>query len=284
LDRSEAPLTVDEALRLNAKRLSPYSSSARLDVEVLLAHVLRAGRASLLSRLADPVSDSDLALLESLVARRGRGEPVAYLTGHKEFYGLDLYVNEAVLVPRPETESIVSACLEALGDEEDSQLADIGTGSGAILVAVGVRNPLVGLVGTDISAPALQVANINCERHGLAGRARLFQGHLLEPLEGPVNVIAANLPYVAPGEASPEVATWEPRVAVFGGGEDGSALIREFLSVAPGYLLPGGTVVMETAHSQGRLVEQLAREAFPAARVEVRKDLSGYDRIVVVKT
>jgi release factor glutamine methyltransferase len=107
---------------------------------------------------------------------------------------------------------------------------------------------------------------------------------LLEPLPNRVNVIVANLPYVSPGEASPDVATWEPNVAVFGGGEDGTDTIRRFLQMAPGYLLPGGMVVMETAYSQGRIVSDLARAAFPGATVEVRRDLAGYDRIVVVKT
>ncbi|MDQ3931171.1 MAG: protein-(glutamine-N5) methyltransferase, release factor-specific, partial [Chloroflexota bacterium] len=115
-------------------------------------------------------------------------------------------------------------------------------------------------------------------------RVTLYLGNLLEPLPCAVDVIAANLPYVPPGEASPEVATWEPNVAVFGGGEDGTAIIREFLAKAPGYLMPGGSIVMETAHSQGALVSGLAGAAFPSAQVEVRKDLAGYDRIVVIRT
>jgi release factor glutamine methyltransferase len=102
-------------------------------------------------------------------------------------------------------------------------------------------------------------------------------------LPEPVNVLAANLPYVSPGEASPDVATWEPNVAVFGGGDDGSALIRQFLAQAPRYLLPGGTIVMETAHSQGAIVSQLAADAFPLAEVTVHKDLAGYDRIVIIR-
>ena len=152
------------------------------------------------------------------------------------------------------------------------------------MIAVAVHRPDVRVFGTEISPGALEVARRNCERHGLGERARLYLGNLLEPLEAPVDVIAANLPYVPPGEVSPEVATWEPEVAVRGGGEDGTGLIRQFLSAAPRYLLPGGGVVVETAHSQGATVAGLARAAFPSASVEVRKDLAGYDRIVVVKT
>lgn len=276
-------MTIAEALGQGSKRLSLFSSTPRLDAEVLLAHILRTERASLLAHSTDRLSENDGSTFNALIERRSHGEPVAYLTGHKEFYGLELYITPNVLVPRPETESVVEACLEALPASEVSQLADIGTGSGAILVAVAKNRPFLQAYGVEISPEALEVARRNCEAHGVADRVTLYLGHLLQPLPGKVNVIAANLPYVPPGEASPDVATWEPKVAVFGGGEDGTALIREFLAAAPGYLLPGGTIVMETAYSQGALVSALAREAFPNAVVEVRKDLAGLDRIVVIK-
>jgi len=241
-------------------------------------------RAHLLARPDEPLTLSQQTTFDSLIVRRFAGEPVAYLTGHREFYSLDLIVTKDVLVPRPETESVVEACLDALPGSGISQLADIGTGSGAILVAVALQRAKIQAHATDISRHAIEVARANCQRFGISDRVQLFVGNLLDPLPGPVNVIAANLPYVAPGEAEPEVANWEPQVAVFGGGEDGTALIRKFLSKAPGYLLPGGTVVMETAYSQGKIVSNLARQAFPGAHVEVRKDLAGYDRIVVIRT
>ncbi len=271
-------------LRQAAKRLSPYSSSPRLDAEVLLAHLLHTGRASLLARSISSLDPAVLSSYGELVERRATGEPIAYLTGHKEFYGLDLCITPDVLVPRPETESAVEVCLQVLPITEMSQMADIGTGSGAILVAVCKHRPLVKAFGTDISPAAIEVAGHNCRTHGVEGQVTLLVGHLLEPLPGKVDLIVANLPYVPPGEASPDVATWEPKVAVFGGGEDGTALIREFLAEAPRYLSPGGTVIMETAHSQGKIVSELARAAFPGASVEVRKDLAGYDRIIVVQT
>jgi release factor glutamine methyltransferase len=278
-------MTIDEALRLGTKRLSLCSSTPRLDSEVLLAEVLKRGRASLLAHLTLGLSPEELGAFDCGIERRAKGEPVAYITGHKEFYGLDLLLTPEVLVPRPETESLVEACLEALPEGEVSQVADIGTGSGAVLIAVGSQRPLVELFGTDISPQAVEVARLNCERHGLSDRSHLYAGDLLEPLEGlTFNVIAANLPYVPPGEAEPDVATWEPRVAVFGGGSDGTDVIRRFISQAPPYLRPGGRVVLETAHSQGKLISALAKSAFPGARVTVRKDLAGYDRIVVVDT
>jgi release factor glutamine methyltransferase len=275
-------VTVGEALQQAAKRLSLCSTSPRLDAEVLLAHTLAIARAALLARLNDPLSITSARDFQAAIERRARGEPVAYITGHKEFYGLDLYITKDVLVPRPETESVVEACLSLLPPM--GLFADIGTGSGAILVAVTKHHLGVTSYGTDISQAALSVAARNCERHGLQERVTLLQGNLLAPLSHKMDVIAANLPYVSPGEAAPDVATWEPNVAVFGGGEDGTALIREFLAAAPGYLLPGGSVVMETAYSQGAIVSELARTAFPGANIEVKKDLAGYDRIVIIKT
>ncbi len=277
-------MTIAEALGQGSKRLSFFSSTPHLDAEVLLAHLLQRGRASLLAHATDRLSEAQAVDFDALIVRRSHGEPVAYLTGHKEFYGLDLYITPDVLVPRPETESVVEACLHALPDGESSQLVDIGVGSGAIIIAVAKNRPLLRAYGVEISPQALEVARKNCELHGVSDRVTLYLGHLLQPLPDKVDVIAANLPYVPPGEASPDVATWEPKVAVFGGGEDGTSLIREFLSAAPNYLLPGGTVVMETAYSQGVLVSGLAREAFPNAAVEVRKDLAGLDRIIVIKS
>jgi release factor glutamine methyltransferase len=216
--------------------------------------------------------------------RREQGEPIAYITGHKEFYGLDLVVTKDVLVPRPETESVVDACLRALPKDEPASFADIGTGSGAILVAVAAHRPHLRAYGTEISPAACEVAQLNCTRHDVADSVQLFVGNLLDPIPEPLNVIAANLPYVSPGEAEPDVATWEPQIAVFGGNHDGTATIRNFLAQAPRYLLSGGMIVMEVAHSQGKIVSDLAQQAFPNAAVQIQKDLAGYDRIITIKT
>jgi release factor glutamine methyltransferase len=277
-------MTVVEALRWGKERLALHSSTPRLDAEVILSHLLSIDRAALLARPAhrlDPQAQEDY---RHLIDRRKHGEPVAYITGHKEFYGLDLIVTKDVLVPRPETESLVEACLRALPEHKVASFADIGTGSGAILVAIAVHRPCIRAYGTDISPQAIEIARQNCERHAVADRVSLYVGSLLTPLPGPVEVIAANLPYVSPGEAEPDVATWEPQVAVFGGGHDGTDTIRDFLAHAPDYLLPGGTIVLETAHSQGNIVSNLARAAFPNAHVEIRKDLANYDRIVLINT
>jgi release factor glutamine methyltransferase len=237
-----------------------------------------------LARFADPLPGASLGEYSALVSRRARGEPIAYITGHKEFYGLDLEITPAVLVPRPETESVVELCLSVLPEGDISHLADIGTGSGAIAVAVAVNNPDVRVLATEIAADGIEVARRNAIRYHVSDRVTFLQGDLLAPLPHPVDVIAANLPYVPLGEAERDVATWEPRIAVFGGGGDGTETILRFLRDAPAYLKPGGTVVMETAYSQGAAVSEAAHRAFPGADIEVKKDLSGYDRLVVVRT
>ncbi len=213
----EKTATVDEALRHGAMRLRPCSSTPRLDAEVLLAFVLGNSRAAVLARFADPLPGASLAEYSALVSRRERGEPIAYITGHKEFYSLDLEITPAVLVPRPETESVVELCLNVLPRGEISHLADIGTGSGAIAVAVAVNNPDVRVLATEIAPNAIEVARRNAARHRVSDRVTFLEGDLLAPLPHPVDVIAANLPYVPPGEAERDVATWEPRIAVFGG-------------------------------------------------------------------
>jgi release factor glutamine methyltransferase len=277
-------MTVVQVLQEAAQRLSPHSASPRLDAEVLLGRLLGWDRAWLLAHGDFTLSGEQAAAYGSLIERRGRGEPVAYLTGHREFYGLDLLITPDVLVPRPETESVVDACLKYIPEGEISQMADIGTGSGAIVVAVCKYRPLLRAFATDLSEPALAVAMENANRLGVAEQITFLHGDLLQPVPHPVNLIAANLPYVPPGEAAPDVAAWEPHMAVFGGGEDGTELIRRFLDDVPRYLLPGGQVVMETAHSQGALVSELAKSAFPDAQIETHKDLAGYDRIVVIQT
>lgn len=276
--------TVQQALLAASRQLSAHSSSPRLDAEVILAYLLGWQRAALLARgdtLLEPRQEEEYA---TLVSRRAKGEPVAYITGVREFYWLDLVMTPDVLVPRPETESVVDACLEAIPPDRDALLADIGTGSGAIVVATCKQRPRLKAYATDVSAAAVEVARANATRHGVQEQITFFVGDLLAPLPGPVHVLAANLPYVSPGEAAPDVATWEPHVAVFGGGEDGTETIRRFLVDAPRYLCPEGRVVMETAYSQGAEVSRLAGEAFPGSRIEVRKDLAGYDRIVVIQT
>ena len=257
---------------------------ARLDAEILLAHALGITRAQLHAHPQGQLSSAELANYRQLIERRARHEPVAYIVGHQEFYGLDLLVDSRVLIPRPETELLVEKAIEI--SQRRSVVADVGTGSGAIAVSLAIHLPQVLVYATDASAGALEVAARNCRRHGVEDRVHLLQGHLLEPLPEPVDLIVANLPYVSQAEWAqlpPEINCYEPREAL-DGGLDGLDRIRRLLARAGEYLRPQGAILLEIGATQGEAVVALARCHFPAARVEIARDYAGLDRVVMVKT
>lgn len=269
------------------------SESPGLDAEVLLAHCLGAGRLDLY-RAPDRIPDSGQASgYLDLIARRGRGEPVAYLTGHKEFMGLDLAVGPPVLIPRPETELLVEQALELLGlslaERPGGRLAvDVGAGSGAIAVSLAVFMPRVRVLATDISGEALAVARRNAARHGVARQVSFFQGDLLTPLtipalQGQVDLVAANLPYIPAGdlEALPrDVRAYEPRLAL-NGGPDGLSLYRRLVPDAGRLLRPGGFLLMEIGPGQGRAC--LGLVPAPVWESVLLPDLAGRERLVVAR-
>ena len=264
--------------------------SPRLDAEVLLAYALRITRAQLHARRQGHLSSAELASYRQLIERRARHEPLAYIVGHKEFYGLDLFVDNRALIPRPETELLVEKAIEISKQQPAGSrqllVADVGTGSGAIAVSLAVHLPQVPVYATDAFPRALEVAACNCRRHGAEDRVHLLQGHLLEPLPEPVDLIAANLPYVSEAELSqlpPEISRYEPREAL-NGGPDGLDHIRRLLVQAGGHLKPRGVVLLEIGAAQGPAVVDLAKRHFPVARVEIAKDYAGLDRVVIVGT
>jgi release factor glutamine methyltransferase len=226
-----------------------------------------------------------------LLERRAQGEPVAYLTGHKEFYGLDFIVDPRVLIPRPETELLVEIALQISRQKIASGhlpiAADIGTGSGAIPIALAVSEPrLPYLYATDISEEALAVAALNCQRHHVEQRVHLLQGDLIAPLPEPVDVLTANLPYVGTSEIAvltPDVYDYEPHLALFSGPE-GLDLIERFLKdVAKSDVLKAeGVVLLEIGYQQRERVEKLIHGLWPQARLGVYKDYAGWDRVVQV--
>ncbi|MCS6843627.1 MAG: peptide chain release factor N(5)-glutamine methyltransferase [Caldilineales bacterium] len=290
-------VTIGRAIVAAAQRLGGAGvDSPRLDAEVLLGHVLGMTRAQLYAHADRRLSEEERRRFEALVGRRCLHEPVAYLVGRKAFYGLDLLVTPHVLIPRPETELLVDLALDTLahrsrsasgnGAQPQATLADVGTGSGAVALAVAANNPHVQILATDISAAALEVAQENARRLGLEDRVRFLRGHLLEPLPQPVDLIVANLPYVAESEwpsLAPDIANYEPALAL-AGGPDGLSLIRDLLAQAPRYLLPGGSLFLEIGSGQGAAVARLASAAFPSAYVEVLTDYAYHDRVVAVRT
>lgn len=262
--------------------------SPRLDAEVLLAHVLGCDRGWLYARPEFHLTPEQREAFESAVERRMRHEPVPYIIGHREFYGLDFVVDARVLIPRPETELLVERTIEAARQMEQAlgnlTLADVGTGSGAVAVSLAVALPGAAVYATDTSKEALEVAALNAAQHGVADRVHLLEGNLLGPLPRRLHVIAANVPYV-PTELlatlAPDVVDYEPLTAL-DGGVDGLTHLRRLLGQASDWLAPQGSMVLEIGAGQGKEVVGLASHFFPQAKVELFQDYAGLDRIVCI--
>ena len=262
-------------------------ADASLEAEVLLRTALGIDRTAFLASLGLPVPNDRLRAAEGLLARRLDGEPLAYVVGVREFYGLELAVDPSVLIPRQETEHLVDAVVKYSRRRGDPPLdvADVGTGSGAIAVAIARSLPTATVYAADVSPGALEVADANRRRHGVSDRVHLREGDLLEALPGPVDVIASNPPYIPTGDLAslPPDVRREPVVAL-DGGPDGLAVIRRLVRGAPACLRPGGRLVVEIAPEQLDAAVALASETFPEAEVGFERDLSGNPRILVVDT
>jgi len=287
------------------------TDSPRLTAEALLAHVLGISRTQLLSRPEHIVPPDLLADYETLIARAAAGEPLAYLTGHREFCGLDFRVGARVLVPRPETELLVELALKftaelaedangigrgvQLNAPTEMNILDVGTGSGCIAVTLAVRLPPARITALDISADALALARLNAQRHSVADRVTFVQSDLLSNLQprstslrgqlSPItnyHLLLANLPYIPSDDFRRlPVAKHEPALAL-DGGPDGLDLIRRLLADAPRVMVPHGRLLLEINDEKSAEAFDLARAAFPAAHVEIHKDLAGLDRVIAI--
>jgi len=257
-----------------------------LEAEVLLAEVLGISRTELFLLRETTLSTDQTKRLDHLIWRRLNHEPIAYITGHKEFFGIDFIVSRDTLIPRPETELLVEKALELAASRVPTieSIADIGTGCGAIAVALAVHLSAVKVYAIDISASALETATVNARSHGVAERVDFLRGDLLQPLPEPVDIILANLPYVSGREMetlSEDVRLYEPEMALAGGPE-GLDQIDRLLAQAGEKLRSGGAVLLEIGYEQGPDVADLAKRYFPQAEIEIVSDLSGNDRVVVV--
>ncbi len=281
--------TVGRALISAAQRLSETSSeTARLDSQVLLAHVLNQNRSWLFAHHEYELSEGDCRRYADLITRRRRREPVAYLLGRKEFYGLEFAVDQRVLIPRPETELLVDLVLAQISDRKGRPVvvADVGTGSGAIAITVAVHAPEAKVYGIDISQDALEVAVENGQRLAPETGPLFLEGDLLSPLPEPADVIVANLPYVADEEYSglqSDVRDYEPRLALKAGVE-GLDLIERLLEQLPSNVAPSGAVLLEISPRQGEIVQKMAQELRPKpSYVGLRRDYSGQVRMVTLE-
>jgi len=266
-------------------RLAPYSETARLDAQVLLAHLLEKSQVWVLAHPETVLTPAQTNKLEGYTARLLQGEPLPYILGHWEFFGLDFEVNQQVLIPRPETELLVENALDWLRIHPGRRFAaDIGTGSGCIAVSLAVNISDINLIASDLNKEALETARRNAARHLVSERITFVQTDLLElPINlctPPVDLIVANLPYIpSPVLHTLPIYGHEPTLAL-DGGEDGLELIRSLLQHAPVCLSEKGCLLLEIEASQGVTSAALARSAFPSAQVQVLPDLSGLDRLL----
>ena len=265
-------------------RLEGLSETAALDAQVLLAHLLGRPRAWVIAHPELVLTPVQLSELENALARLEQGEPLPYVLGHWEFYGLDFWVTPATLIPRPETELLVERAIEWLRMQPGSRLVvDVGAGTGCIAVALAARFPDLHLLACDLSLEALEVAQKNIKRHGVQDRVICLQTDLLPAASRRFDLICANLPYIPSATLqSLRVARWEPSLAL-DGGQDGLDQIRRLLHGAPAVLAFGGLLLLEIEATQGAAAVELARSAFTQANVTLIHDLADRDRLICIQ-
>ena len=272
-------MTVLEVLKLTTDHFQKrVPDSPRLDAEVLLAHALGLRRLDLYLKFDRVLTEPELSAYRDLVARRAKGEPVAYLVGHKEFMGLDFAVTPAVLIPNPDTEVLVQRAIEIAREAaRPMRVADVGTGSGCIAIAIAHYAPKVHVVASDVDPEALEVAARNVAAHGLGDRVQLVCGDLMAPFTGSFDLVCANLPYVAAGSALAAEVVAQPARALFAG-EQGSALVSRLLAEAPARLKPGGRALAELDSSIAVHALEVAGRSFGEHRIH--SDLAGRQRVL----
>ncbi len=278
-------ITIAEWLSRAIQTLRPITETPSIEAQALLAHVLGASRAYLLAHPEQPLDENTLESLERLLRRLEQGEPLPYVLGGQEFYGLPIKVTPAVLIPRPETEVLVEYALTWLRENPSRRTAiDVGTGSGCIAISLAHHIPDLKVLALDRSRAALRVAQENVIHYGLFNRICLVQSDLLRPIGLITDLICANLPYI-PSSRLPalKVTQFEPLEAL-DGGPKGLDLIQCLLEQAPYRLSAGGLLLAEIDASHADVLPSLARRFFPRARIEVRPDLAGLPRLLVIQT
>jgi release factor glutamine methyltransferase len=270
-------------------RLASISRSPALEASVLLAHVAGKPRTWVLAHPELTLSNEQDKKLNHTLTRLEHGEPFPYVLGYWEFFGLDLKVTPDVLIPRPETELLIEKAIAWLNMNPTQQnIADVGTGSGAIAISLAVNLPDANILATDISSNALNVAKHNAEKHGVSGRVNFIECDLLpqasiENRRFEIDVVCANLPYI-PTKTLQELPVFgrEPTLAL-DGGSNGFELIQQLMQIAPEYLSPNSLMLFEVEETLGREAVALAHHFFPKAMIELHRDLTGRDRLLQIQ-
>lgn len=278
-------MTLREALTPATQRLSqdPHlASTATRDAELLLLHTLDLPRTALYTDPTHPLTPAEQTAFNRTIARRLTHEPIQYITGVQEFFGLDLRVTPATLIPRPETELLVEAVLDRLAKDRPLRLADIGTGSGAIAIALATHLPRAEILAVDLSPAALEIAHENARTHGVAHRVPFLQADLLTRQPGPFDAVLANLPYIPEADRAnlhPQVRDHEPATALFAG-PDGLDLYRRLIPQAAVALAPGGLLALEFGLGQR---DPLAHLLADWRDLRFLDDLQGIPRIALAR-
>lgn len=280
-------MTIKQALLTSTKKLkSKKITSASLDAEVLLSYVLKKLKEYLYTYPEKNISTKQLNNLTTLIERRAKNEPVAYLINKKEFFGLDFYVDKRVLIPRPETETLVEETIKACNNKQLAisykplAICDIGTGSGCIAITLAKYLPTAKIIATDISKDALIVAQKNAKKHKVFSKIKFLSGDLLKPIKNKKNdIIIANLPYVQ----SQKILKYEPKIAL-AGGKDGLEIYRKFFEQLKDFNLKNLTVLIEIDPSQKRKLERLILKLLPQSKIKTKKDLAGLTRLMIIKS
>jgi release factor glutamine methyltransferase len=271
------------AARERLVRAGLSAADAALDAEVLARHVLGWDRARLIVSARQPPPETFPAAYDAAVSRRAAREPVALITGHREFWGLDFEVTQDVLIPRPETELVVQQALERLPAGSRGPIVDVGTGSGCIAIALAHERPFLHVTAIDLSAEALAVAARNSVRHDTSGRVHLVRGGLLDAVRGPVDLIVSNPPYVSPADApglQPEVVAHEPHAALFAD-EEGLGVLRRLCESAASRLSADGSLIVEFGAGQEERLAEIAHAS--GWIIETVPDLAGIPRVAVMR-
>jgi release factor glutamine methyltransferase len=284
-------LTIVEAInKASRKLLDAGVPAAAFDAELLLRHILGRDRTWIITHGDDPLGGEQAALFEESVRRRVTREPLQYITGVQEFWGLDFIVMPDVLIPRPETELVVEAALKAAESIKTPLIVDLCTGSGCIAVSLAKELPESRIFAIDRSRKALGVARQNAQRHGVSDHVRFLEGDLFGPLEeldirGKMDIITANPPYVRSGDLpllQPEVKDYEPGMALIAGPE-GTEIAGRIIAAAPEFLRKNGFLIMELGQNQADAVVGMVEETRAYTELELLKDLAEIDRVIVAK-
>jgi release factor glutamine methyltransferase len=284
-------MNAGQALKYTSSYLSSYSvEDIHIEARTLLCHLLQISAAKLYAYPEHTLERRQIDNLEQLLKRRTSGEPLAYILGKREFFNLDFYVNRNVLIPRPETELLVNEAIKYCNVSHDSkspviQIADIGTGSGAIAVSLAVHLDNIKIYAVDISAEALNIARYNASCHEAAHKIEFIQGNLIENISEPLDLLCANLPYVNNLDLKSlpaSIINYEPSAAL-DGGMDGLEIIRRLLSTCLPKLKRQSCILLEIGYDQSSAIADMIKQLFGNARLTFHVDMNGHLRVAQIQ-